>query len=95
MGDVEVIKIESPFLQLHLAGEDLVEAFLLPEFHGNLQVGLAVFLLNEADDLGGLDGGGNVNIELATFAGGESSKGVLVGKQFAVVKNPHKYLLKM
>jgi hypothetical protein len=34
-----------------------------------------------------------VDGELAFLTGGKSTEGVLVGKQFAVVKNPHKCLL--
>ena len=76
--------------------EDIAGGFddPLAVYEDEFVIGFAILPLDEADHLGCLDGRGDVDAELARLTGGKGSEGVLVGKQFAVVKNPHKCLLK-
>ena len=51
--------------------------------------GGAAFVLQDAGDLGGLHGGGNVHMQGAGFAGRQGAEGGLVTKLLAVIQNAH------
>ena len=91
--DSEEIEEQAALGERKFAGENVVGAVLFPVIHGyDLGQG-AMLVINDALDLGGLDRGGDVNVQCTDLIRHQGAKGVFVLSLLAVKQNTHNDLL--
>lgn len=93
MGDVEMIEIKTPVLQGKLTPVDLIFPQMLLTFHGNGHGVFTVFPDQNTGHRGGLNSGGDVDIQGTDLIRCQGAEGVLVDELLAVEKNTHIVLL--
>ena len=91
--DIEIVEVKSGVREGKLTAEDMVGTFALSQGQSNIPGVAPVFVVEDADDTGGLDCGGNVDMECTGLVRHQGTEGVLVHGLFAIVKDPHGNLL--
>ena len=92
--DIEIVEEKARFRNRELTMKNIVSPALHLVFQRDFLRGSAVFMIENTGDPGGLNGGGNVNMQRAELIRYQSAERGLVLKLFAVEQNSHMVLLR-
>ena len=92
-GDPEEVEKQSALLEAEGSLENIVGSLLLFEVHGHCLGSGTVLMVDDALDLGGLDGGGDVDVQCTDLIGDQRTEGIFVLQLLAVEQNSHNGLL--
>ena len=84
-GDVKIVEVQPGMRQGELALVDVIGPTLDLVLHGDRVAGGSVLMIKLHHDLGGLDGGGNVNVKSTALVRGERPKGIFIHTLFRIV----------
>ena len=83
-GDIKIIEVQTGVFKREAAAPNFISALLLPVGQEKGLIMIAIFLLEQTFYLGGVDGGGNMDIQRAKLPRHECTEGGFELRLFAV-----------